>query len=431
MKAKLLSLLSIAVFFTACSNQDSNNPESLSTMRNNSECNIRSYEEALAIAQASIPMLENSSSLTRSVGTHRKIDLNDRKVFKLDAEAKTRTNSNINDTLIYVFNFEDNAGFALVSASKNTNGLLAITEQGYCDPDTPSEIEGFEMFKTMAKDYVLNASAPLRTPSGPIVETKDSITYSFSTVGPYVTVRWGQSHPEGEYCSNGICGCTNTAMAQIMSYYNYPSSIDLTYSGADVSTQNLDWTSMKAHSTGHTLSNCGTQDTHKAIGRFLRQLGKMNHSTYYTNPPSTSTSSTTYVKPTFETLGYTCGNWADYLSLIVRNQLNNAHLYVVIGRRLKEDNTTVGHCWMLDGYKTITITIQKMARTATSGWFFTGEVITENNYYLHFNWGWYGNCSGYFAEGVYDTSQALIYDTGTHNVSYNYNISNKFLNVYH
>ena len=49
----------------------------------------------------------------------------------------------------------------------------------------------------------------------------------------------------------------------------------------------------------------------------------------------------------------------------------------------------------------------------------------------HFNWGWYGNCSGYFAEGVYDTSQALIYDTGTHNVSYNYNISNKFLNVYH
>jgi hypothetical protein len=86
---------------------------------------------------------------------------------------------------------------------------------------------------------------------------------------------------------------------------------------------------------------------------------------------------------------------------------------------------------MLDGYKTITITIRKMARTATSDWFFTGEVITENNYYLHFNWGWYGNCNGYFAEGVYDTSQALLYDTGTHSVNYNYNISNKFLNVYH
>ena len=160
MKVKLISVLSFALFITACSNQDSYDKEYFQTISNSSGSDIRSYEEALAIAQASIPMLENSSTATRSVGTRRKIDLNDRKVFKLDAETKTRANSNINDTLIYVFNFEDNAGFALVSASKNTNGLLAIIEQGYCDPDTPSEIEGFEMFKMMAKDYVINASTP-------------------------------------------------------------------------------------------------------------------------------------------------------------------------------------------------------------------------------------------------------------------------------
>lgn len=29
---------------------------------------------------------------------------------------------------------------------------------------------------------------------------------------------------------------------------------------------------------------------------------------------------------------------------------------------------------------------------------------------FHFNWGWYGNCNGYYAANVFDTQSALSYD---------------------
>lgn len=434
MKKKVVLILNVLIslgLFSSCSSSDDDAStaskvlESLPTMSSNSGSEIRSYEEALAIAQASIPMLEQSSSTTRSVGTQRKIDINDKKVFKLNS--KTRNALNINDTLIYVFNFEDNAGFALVSASKNTDGLLAITEQGYCDPDTPSEIEGLEMFKSMAKEYVRRASIEIpRGPNDPIIETRDSITYSYSTVGPYVNVRWGQLHPEGEYCPNGKSGCANTAMAQIMSYYNYPTSINLTYSGADISVQSLDWLSMKSHNTGHNLSSCSTPEPHKAIGRMMRQLGELNHSTYKFNPWKTTTNSHDYVKATFTDLGYTCGNWSSFVGFFARTQLNNTHLFYIRGKCAEG-----GHAWVLDGYKTVTKTIREMARTATSGWFFTGHVSVENDHFMHYNWGWYGDSNGYFAEGVYNTTQAQFYDAVTTDSVHNFTEEIKLFNVYH
>lgn len=280
----------------------------------------------------------------------------------------------------------------------------------------------------MAKEYVYEASTMQQNPIGPYVETKDSITYVITGVGPYATVKWGQVYPEGEYCTNGISGCTNTAMAQIMSYYNYPTSIDLTYPEADISVQDLDWINMKVHSTGHVLNECGIPNTHRAIGRLLRQLGKMNHSTYEFYPLGTLTYNT-YVKPTFTVLGYTSGAWAEYKSSITRLQLNKARLFLVTGS-CRTNTGRIGHYWMLDGYKTIKKIIRKMARTETSGWFFTGDVSTETNNYLHYNWGWYGDCNGYFAEGVYDTSQG-IHNIGDELPGYDFNINVSFLNVYH
>lgn len=426
MKLRIYFLLFATSIIIACSNQDYNVFECVQKETTKNKNDIRNYAEALVIAQASISMLEESNSHTRLEGVSRIIDLNDRKVFKLDA--KTRTNSDINDTLIYIFNFEDNAGFALVSASKNTEGLLAITEQGHCDPNTPTDIWGFERFKEMAKEYVRRSQEQketwqLRTPDGPIVETKDSITYSFSQVGPYVTVKWGQENPEGEFCPNGYAGCANTAMAQIMSYYNQPTSINITYDGS-YSTLGLNWSNMKAHATGHTISSCSTTNTHIMIARLLRQLGELNHSFYLDD--GTGTFTDIYADSTFLQLGYNCGSWSSYTSFYARNQLNNAHLYLVRGTCSEGS-----HVWVFDGYKTRLKTIRKMARTATSGWFFTGEVTTETDYFIHLNWGSYGNCNGYFAEGVYNTTQAFSYDTGTNNLNHNFNTDIQFLNVYH
>ena len=113
----------------------------------NNVSTIRSFDEALQIAQSSISLVDGTGQ-TRS-GSPRKIDLNNWKIFENDL--KTRANSNSNDTLMYVFNFEDNQGFAIVSASKETEGLIAVTESGSYDPSTSSNIDGFNIYMDMAK----------------------------------------------------------------------------------------------------------------------------------------------------------------------------------------------------------------------------------------------------------------------------------------
>lgn len=46
------------------------------------------------------------------------------------------------------------------------------------------------------------------------------------------------------------------------------------------------------------------------------------------------------------------------------------------------------------------------------------------------NWGWYGNCNGYFSENVYNTDRAYQYDTNSNTVSQNYCNNLEMLSVY-
>ena len=148
---------------------------------------------------------------------------------------------------------------------------------------------------------------------------------------------------------------------------------------------------MKTHSTGHDVSTCSTPNTHVMIGKLLRQLGELNHSSYNSN--STTTNTQQIADSTFSCFNYNCSSWNIILGTSIRDQLNNGHLILIRGTRTGGH----GHAWVLDGYKTRTTTIRKMARTATSGWFFTGEITTLTDHFMHFNWGWYGDCDGYFA----------------------------------
>lgn len=414
MKMKYYFLFAAILLITACSNHEK--IDSTPTKTNMFVSGIRSYAEALKIAQDAIPML-NGGATTRREFNDRKIDLSKKEVIKLDA--KTRVNNNINDTLIYVFNFENNEGFALVSASKNTEGLLAITEKGHCDPSTRSNVCGFEIILDLVKDYVANSK------SRDLIDYKDSlISATYNYVGPYVTVQWGQDHAEGEFCPNGAAGCSNTAMAQIMSYYQHPSSINLNYPGRDKSSQSLNWTAMKAHGTEHYLSSCIDTTTHKSIGRLHRQLGEWNHSVYNSNG-STSTSTMTFAPATFGNLGYSY-NFGITNALSIRSELNNAHLLLIRGETASQD----AHAWVLDGNVKQDGVYYEMMNNGT-GWIFTGEVHYKTLYYNHMNWGWYGTNNGYFIEDIFNTSQGSFWDTSSHYVNYNYGYYVWLLSVYH
>ena len=56
-----------------------------------------------------------------------------------------------------------------------------------------------------------------------------------------------------------------------------------------------------------------------------------------------------------------------------------------------------GHAWVIDGY-------MKRKRVASTG------TISERQTLVHCNWGWNGNCNGYFTSGVFKTNEAKISD---------------------
>lgn len=401
---KLLFFFVATAIVVACSEKEALNMEFPIPAKQQVN-NIRSFEEALEVAQKSIELLNcGDSSTTRGTMT-RMIDTDNSKIYR---KKTTRSSSSFpNDTLMYIFNFNDNQGFAIVSASYSTEELIAVTEKGHFDPNISSEIEGFNLFMEMAEKYIANSTTQ-RGPFDPIQPPYlDSIVDINIQRGPYVTVQWGQTHPEGEYCPNGISGCVNTAMAQIMSYYNYPLSIDLTYDNADISVQALNWTDIKTHQTGHLLNTCSTPDTHKAIGRLCRQLGYMNNSSYGTNITTTLYNNAV---STMASLGYSIPNNISFDFNSIMNQLNSQHLFMITGSRIGE---SVGHAWVLDGYKYIETGFYRLEPIGLNGeWIITDSNVTITRL-CHYNWGWYGDCNGYFSAGVFDTQAGVLYD-GAH-----------------
>ena len=412
---KILVFIATSVLLAACSESSQVDITMSQPALPEASSSIRSYSEALAIAKNSISIL-NGKATTRSAYNDRKIDLTDTCVYK--SNSKTRTGSNINDTLIYVFNFENNDGFALVSASKATNGLLAVTERGHCDPDTDSGIEGFDMFVEKAKNYVAAANIPAPEPIDTMESIIEDTIYIYQTfTGPYLNVKWGQSYAEGEYCPNHISGCAATAMGQVMTYYEYPDSMPITFPNSDVTLQVFDWTAIKGHSTKHYISICFPEnyEVHRSIGRLCRQLGYLANSTYSSYSTSTYTNR---LQSAMENIGYQITGWNNYSSSNTKNMLDNGKIMIMYGNV----NGNNGHFWVLDGYYKdeyiIDLYLYIHGRDELIPDGSIGPFTTRLN---HINWGWYGVNNGYFDDGVFNTYSVQLPDTPDNYASYNFN----------
>lgn len=414
--AKLLVFILVATFASCSEEMDSvEYPEFTSS-------HLRSYSEAIEIAQRGISMLEGNSGTRSENGTRRKIDMNG---FKCVTSKPTRSGDV--DTLLYVVNFEDNQGYAIVSARRDVEGLLAVTESGTYDPLHKSENEGLNMFMDLASGYEFGPLIPIPGPEPTVV---------YHYCGPYITVRWGQRWPEGYFCLNGKSGCTITAMAQILSYFAYPTGIDLTYPDADLTYQALDWNSIKKHVYGTSAINCdnhinsicsASNDSHMTLARLCRQLGKLAH-TYYDNQGNPSNwGSYTYdddARDALVELGYIVNDSLTYSGQEIRHDLNNHHLILMCGGdsiNNGNNNEYIDHSWVIDGYCHKEI-LMPMG--------IDGELIqTEQYYYNHINWGWNGLDNGYFLDGVWDVSQYESLDSLSTHQQYNFHKNLRYMNV--
>jgi len=417
--------------FIGCTSDDSLKGELQEV--NLSMISKRDYQEALSIANQATSMLNDSDRIMRGLepSQERMVDLAQGVKYVVENRTLTKSiQSSASDTLLYIFNYKNNRGYAVVSASRNTEGLIAVTDSGHFESIANSNNPGLCEYMSLAMNYVKIAEEKpvtklLINPGGRLHYKIFYDTVSQSRIYPKVKVKWGQEDCEGAFCPNGISGCANTAAAMAMTYFKYPASMTLTYPGASASSVTFNWNDICNYkpivSTGYDCSDNGKT----SIGYLCRQLGYLSGSSYYSTTTSTPRLATRIV---MQNLGYTVSDTASYKYGCFYPLLNNNRLVLMTG--FTSDGG--GHMWLVDGYHGFVL--HSYECTSVDGVHWTeindgGQ--TPYNYY-HMNWGWNGTDNGYFADGVFDSYLCNPLDNGsTHEVKYAFVQNLNYFSVSH
>ena len=446
---KLLFFLSVVVAFTSCTSDYSENCENSNdeTVLSEYNPNRRSFSEAVEIAQNSIKILQGNTNVSRGSEPARTLNFDSGVKAICQTVSRSTSSTSNNDTLLYIFNFNDEQGFAVVSASRQTEGLIAVTESGSYDPAVSTGNPGFEMYMNTAKAYVEYKDKTSVTKDGTMQSRSDNRMYKpvydtvyYQKIEPKVSVRWGQEGITGQFFSNKIAGCGNIAMAQIISYFKYPSTLTLTFPERDVNYTTLDWTAICKHI--YTNFDANRDDADKQIGRLARQLGKISNSTYYSdNQTGTRSDSTIY---TLQFIGYNVSQWIDYnyvltdngatnpdVGYALANSLSSGKLILMIGQK----SNLAGHSWVIDGCLYVKALHRIMCTYDGTNWFVAQELGTERTCHNHINWGWDGVLNGYFLSSVLNAKNPVQNDPdyipyyGNKDLNYYKNV--KYCTVWH
>ena len=300
---KVYYFLFAAMGLASCSNEDvfeapTNVNEDIAQEFN---VNKRSYSEVLEIAQNSISMIQDSTAITRGESGR---TLNLESGVKTYCQKTTRANgASVNDTLLYVFNFNDNKGFAVVSANRATEGLLAIVEEGNYDPNSKWGDSYAEEILENAKEYVANAeleNQPAVTRGLHASSSTGQVwidTLEIKNVKPRIKVKWAQKGEIAKYSlnpnSNKIAGSGPIAIAQVMSYWGaYVGSakstkINLQYRSGVLS---LDWKKINSWSNSDKISSDSPKKgvTSDAVAQLVREIAYRAKAKYWNDQTETS-----------------------------------------------------------------------------------------------------------------------------------------------
>lgn len=329
------------------------------------------------------------------------------------------------DTLIYIVNYVDDGGFAVISAPKNVEELLAITESGSYDSLNTNDIsrDGFDIWLEDVKSYVKEAASgaqkstiitgPITCDTTPKLQVKEwNDTIVNSRIMPMLPGCWGQGEedikdmeeaPEGYYFSNGLAGCGIITLAQVGSWNKKPHYMPNIRGGSPVFP--LDWSQIEDHKKVTIYSyeqnrndvispEClepNQEDANKTISNLCRYIGDLCDADSYEG--GTSASAKNILSTAKELFGSNSvsDSWMEYSCSKI---LNRSKMFIIIG---SNPTTQVGHCWVCDG--DIYIVYDHYYSTLADG-----AILWEDHYlgsqsvhYAHYNWGWYGYYNGWYA----------------------------------
>lgn len=329
---------------------------------------------------------------------------------------------------IYVVNYADDGGFAVLSADTRMETILAYSDQGNIS-DTMNN-PGVKMFLEMIPAYAASmmeedSTIPHEAKYPP--QSAIFLRKEYDGDGPFVPVRWGQYYPFNEDlpsndidiwntpCSdspNGYppAGCVATAILQIMAGNSYPFQFQ---SGNGWYT--CYWDTWLTYMYGWDF----VKDSYdyKAISALVREIGmavEMNYSC------SGSTSTIKKANDAFRNkFGYATDGVYSYHIDRVMADLNNRRSIFVSGNATKNwFGYSDGHAWVIDGYKNVYNVYALYDNFYDENYNlirqeYVGELKRKETRWLHCNYGWDGLGNGYYYTGVFNTEFPAKLDTLT------------------
>lgn len=367
---KFLLIVALASLFVACEKEgELRTPAQLSeTLLDNRVSEI----QALLIAEEYV---SKHNQDTRS---------NERKVKSTElyvAKPATRSADDV-EVSFYLVNYENNAGYAVVSTDNRTTPVYAFSDTGNISADDFDNNPGLSIFmegaiglyeQEVASARGIDAPFPIIIPNilyntndrVEIVEENGVYYYKgyaandFREISPMLTTLWNQGAPYNKYCDNGYAGCGPIAVAQIMAYHKYPADL-------------LDWDRVTETSILLEVS-IGADD----LASLIKEIGVKAEARYL------SDGTYTYVpdlKTTFEEYGYNCHYSTGFSQSSVINNIEQQRPLLISGF-----NGTEGHAWVIDGYRRYASRVTYYYTTSPYNVY--REYTNMHTFYAHCAWG--------------------------------------------
>lgn len=364
--------------------------------------------EIIDEAQFVIDLLDNSLS-TRS--GNRKIA----NIELLTSKNLTRTSEEKFDSLLYVVNFADKAGYTILSGDRRTDRIWAIVPEGNFNLELENHDTKFEMFIDCINDACsyqiecyqkieeLLLEQILAKIQEKIIKTRIPIQNLVTTYGdweteeqlfPLVKVKWGQGSPYNDSVPsiNGMqppAGCTATAIAQLMSYYSYPE----TYNWDEINREERPRSGI----------------ARREVAKMFRTIGDNVHMQWSLSGSGAYLSDGKFH---FKKMGYkyTGESFMDnYDRKRIVNSLIDKIPVGITGYDTRIADTTSsgnivyfyekGHSWVIDGFlqRKRIVKVYDMVNEWTIS-------HLESEWLLHCNFGWSGSGNGYYNSEAFNTN---------------------------
>ena len=422
MRKLLLSVILVAGVAVSCQREPSvvAPPDNQSIEDVTSEYAI-SEEEALARLDSFMAQFEGATrSTSRRVRSINPVSYE-------DVHVGTRSSEELDvENLLYIVEFEDGQGSAIIGADERVEPVYAVLDEtvltiedfnNAANGTNTDDIRTFTagmIAETASLDF---SSIPIGPPT-PITPPDDFDTHIIYSeyvktvtqeILPMLTTKWRQGLPYNsafppEYDAvyglyTPSVGCGTIAVAQVLAYNARPVNQIL------LNGEIFYWSIIRQNNilAGNNLLD----STKDHLYRFLYALTESMDPTY--TPDGTIIIPNESVKM-FRQCGYKNVNYVDFTENLARNMVLSNLPFYIYGRDTNGTATNYNdddeHAWVIDGLRDVRTDAYQVVED-------NGEIISRTlTYstlasYLHCNYGWGGNCDGYYICGIFDTTQRL------------------------